>query len=599
MTTTNAPSPAELTAAAEADFEPVALSDTDAAELRARLAASKTGRTLWPIDPRHVDVRRNVRNTRNGEPEADEPPKIDAEYVASVSDRLEQVPSAFLLPDNTFRIHDGQRRTLAARSAKLPELEYVVELPNDSEALQRAVELVGGVKANQERQELTDTHVYNAQEELAGLDLPAKVKTKALRDLGISARDAKAIRSLRGAGKARETAISGELDLIQAAEAQEFEDDPKAMSRLINAANWNRFGSELAGLREERRVKALIDEAAAPYAKRGFQIMARAPRSDDERKRFIAIEQLRTPEGNPVTEADIAAAQWAVHLALSDRTVDILTGEPVAEHQIDQDTYRDPARQAADGMYHAEQVRTAEYAQVSYYCTDIKRAGLRKVKPAASGSSAELSAKAVGILNKQAKLETIKRRTFVTEWLAKTPRTVPAEVQIWRMRLEAAAPEIFNEYTARSTAAALLDTTESKIKDGKVFDGASLARAHMITIGLAMAAIEARMHPREDKPIYWRIAAPQSGVFWTVDMYLSQPYLRQLIALGHAPGIVERLTLAEITPAQALEAIATGTPADDIPATADAHQNADTDEGQDDEQAPAPTEANEDADTEE
>ncbi|GAB4590306.1 hypothetical protein [Nocardia sp. IFM 10818] len=282
----------------------------------------------------------------------------------------------------------------------------------------------------------------------------------------------------------------------------------------------------------------------------------------------MPITNLRTPEGNEVTEADIAAAQWAVYIEISDRPVLIATGEPITERQIDQATYRDPDREAAEGKYHANQVRTAEYAEVNYYCLDVKRAGLRKVKRTGSGTTTgtELTGRQVGILNKQAKLETLARRTFVAEWLARTPRTVPADVQMWRARLEAAAPEIFSEHAARSTACTLLDTTESKIKHGTVFEGASLARCQMISIGLAMGAIEGRMHPREDKPHYWRISAPQNGVFWTVDYYLSRPYLRQLIALGHAPGIVERLTLDEITPAAALEAIANGTPAADIPA---------------------------------
>ncbi|WP_067721668.1 hypothetical protein [Nocardia yamanashiensis] len=600
MTTTHTMSPAEITAAAEADFEPVPLSDEAAAELRARLAASKTGRVLWPIDPRHVDVRRNVRNAATGETETEAPPKIDREYVESVREELLQLPVAFLLEDNTVRIYDGQRRTLAARAAKLPVIEYVVRLPKDGEALQRAAELVGGVKANNERQELTDEQVYQAQEELAGLDLPAKVKAKALKDLGIGAKQARAIRALRGAGKARQVAISGQLDLVQAVEAQEFENDPKAMARLVAAAKRDTFSSELAVLREARRVAALIEEAAAPYAKRGFRILPRAPYSSEREKLYVPIEDLRTPEGDPVTEADIAAAQWAVHLEISDRTVDAATGEPVEEDRIDQDTYRDPAREAAEGMYHAEQVRTAEYVEVSYYCLDFKRAGLRKPKTVTSAKSTELNGKAVGILNKQAKLETLARRTFVAEWLSRIPRTVPTDVQMWRMRLEASAPEIFNEYSARATACALLDTTTAKLEDGKIYHGLSLARAQMISIGLAMGAIEGRMHPREDKPIYWRISAPQAGVFWTVDMTLSRPYLRQLIALGYAPGIVERLTLGEITPAQALEAIATGTPAADIPATAenaDEHQDAEdtpADEGQDDEGQDDPAEDDQD-----
>ncbi|MET8427754.1 hypothetical protein [Nocardia sp. NPDC004860] len=56
------------------------------------------------------------------------------------------------------------------------------------------------------------------------------------------------------------------------------------------------------------------------------------------------------------------------------------------------------------------------------------------------------------------------------------------------------------------------------------------------------------------------------------------------------PGIVERLTLAEITPAQALEAIATGTPAADIPAAADDDHQAAADPAEDDAEDPADAE---------
>jgi hypothetical protein len=230
------------------------------------------------------------------------------------------------------------------------------------------------------------------------------------------------------------------------------------------------------------------------------------------------------------------------------------TGEPIDNDDIDGDTYDDPDRAAAEGKHHARDVRVADYYRVDYYCRDHRRAGLRKAKETtASGRSAVRTA---AIINAEARDDTDQRRAFVAAWLKKTPRTVATDVQMWRLRLEGAAPEIFKEYTARSTAAELLGIPSEKMRDGTAFDGISVARAQMIAIGLAMGAIEGRMQPRTDKPHYWQIAIPQNHVHVTVDRGLSKTYLRQLISLGHVPGIAERLTLGEITVDQAVSEIA-------------------------------------------
>ncbi|MCX4099123.1 ParB/Srx family N-terminal domain-containing protein [Nocardia sp. alder85J] len=528
---------------------PVPLPADVAAALRAaiadRIAKGEPARVQYALNPNHVDFGANVRD--------DAAATITPEYVASIKRRILQTPTAYLRDDNIVQVIDGQRRTLGARAAGLTTIDYLIgPMPEGTADARRATEIVDQVEANEERVNLTRSQVYAAQEELAGLNLPAPEKTKALRHLGIGAKEAKAMRTLNGAGKARDSAISGDLDLLQAAQALEFEDDPGALHELTIAARRGTFDGALVRLRKERQVRARRAEIAAPYAQRGFRILTHYP-YESERKQLVPIEELRTPEGAQVTEADIAAAQWAVYVRPAKQTVHATTGEPIDEDDIDDATYEDPDRDPAEGKHHARDVRVEEFFRVDLFCHDPKRAGLRKVKETtASGRS---TARTAAIINAEARDDTDARRAFVAEWLKKTPKTVPTDMQLWRLRLEGAAPEIFKEYTARTTAATLLGIPTEKFRDGTAFDGISVARAQMIGIGLAMGAIEGRMQPRTDKPHYWHIALPQDHVYSTVDRGLSKTYLLQLISLGYVPGIAERLTLAEITVDQAVAEI--------------------------------------------
>ncbi|GAB2454091.1 ParB N-terminal domain-containing protein [Nocardia tengchongensis] len=564
MTTIEAPASTDTEAPAEENTAPAAAEPVEpvpvplpaevADDLRRqfaeRIAQGLPARVLFGMNPNHVVFGSSAGfNVRDDAVET-----ITDEFVASIKQRILQTPTAYLRADNIIQVSDGQRRTYAARAAGLPSIDYLVgPEPEGTDAARRASEIVDQVEANERRVDLSDEQLYRAQEELALLALPTGDKTKALKQLGISTKEAKAIKALSKAGNAREAAVTGELDLIQAAAAMEFEDDDNAMAQLEAAARRGNFDPTIVRLREERRVRTKREEAIAPYAARGFRILARTP-WNDERKQFVPIEDLRTREGDKVTEADIAASQWAVHVDIGNRIVVTATGEEIHDRQVDRATYDDPDREPAKGKHHARDVSVEEVVTVAYYCHDHKRAGLRKVKE--GGETAGAATQTVTIINKVAKSDTLERRAFVAKWLAKIPKAVPAEVQLWRLRLEGAAPEIFKEYTARSTASELLAMPGDELADGTAFDGISLARAQMIGIGLAMGAIEGRMHPREDKPNYWRIAAPPENVFWTVDMTLSQPYLRLLISLGHVPGIAERLTLGDITVDQALAEIA-------------------------------------------
>lgn len=559
--TTTPATPAELHTVV-----PVPLDPDRAALLRAELAADPDARPTIKINPHHVVIGANVRDLKSAMA------SLTTEYVEDVRGRgFVQLPSAFLRPDGLVQLIDGQRRILGARRAGLESVPVALEPePEGSEDEQRAAILVDQVRANVHREELTPEQIYAAQEELIGLELPARVKSKRLRDLGVKDRKvAAAMQTLTTSGEARKVAAAGQMNLLHAAQAVEFEDDPRAFAVLKAASRVGsaRFVAALEEEREDRRVKALRTEEAARYAARGFDVFEYRPH-ESLYKDAMPMDQLRTASGKELIKADIAPSRWAVYIRHHEVVVLEATREEINRHTVDVRTYNDPDQEAREGYHHARDVRTEERLTPLYYCLDYRAAGFTRVKPATRADKAGITAAQVGKLNAEARWDTIARRAFVIEWLTTAPKALPFDALAWRTRLEAAAPEIFNETAARETAAELLGVDRRKLKDGTVFDKMTKpVQLHMISIGLGIGAIEARMQRNDKDASYWRIATHsfQSG---NATLYVA--YLRLLESLGYPLGIMDRVTLADLSPEDALSEIAAKKAAAEAEATANA-----------------------------
>ncbi|MBU3063210.1 hypothetical protein KO481_16950 [Nocardia sp. NEAU-G5] len=584
-TTTTEPDTGTTPPAASEDWMktvPVPLDPERIAAIGAALAADPEARIPEKVNPKHVVIGSNPRELANALA------SLTEDYVESVKAGYRQLPSAFLRPDGIVQIIDGQRRILGARKGRLTTVQVLLQkAPEGTADQQRAALLVDQVPANVHHVELTKAELYAAQEELAGLDLPAREKTAKLRALGITDRkQAQALRTLSGSTEARNRAIDGQMNLLHAADAAEFDDDPDAMNELRYAsrAGNGRFVAKLEELREERRVTALRDAEAASYRQRGFRILEHHPREADH-KQCTPLAQLRTAESTEPTEADIAPSQWAVYLAHHEVSVLTATGQEIEERRVDLATHGDPEREAREGFYHARDVRSEDRFTPLYYCLDYRRAGFTRVKPGRSEQTG-ITAAQVGKLNKQAMYDTIARRKSAAEWLQKTApkagtkeaKAYPAllfEARKWRSALESALPGIFDDAGARAISAELLGIPASKIKDGSAIAKMTKpAQLDKYEIGLAMGAIERLMQREISEPRtanYWRIAQQRSHIHNMIDMTISRPYLSLLASTGHKRGIMDRVTLGETSLEDALTEIATRPAA--RPGSADADQD--------------------------
>lgn len=523
----------------------------------------RDGLALAKVDPRHVITSENVRDA------ATAIETLTPDYVQSVKDGMRQRPSAFLTGAGVVQIKDGQRRILAARKAGLTTVWVVVEpAPDGSDDARRAELVVEQVAANK-GEPLTAEQLYRAQEELAGLDLPARDKSRALRALGVDRAGAKALTTLTASGSdlARASAASGQLDLLQAAAAIEFEHDDNAFARLVRAAEDDRFDAVIEELREEQRVNALCEAAATEYAERGFRILTSGWGSEYEG--LTRREELRTSTGEPVTDAHLAPALWAVRIEHREQTIVTETGETIGSWMVDSATYGDPDREPMRGRYHASAVHTVDQLTPKYWCISPKAAGLTTTAAKAKSGSGTKNTK-VSAINKEALTDTRARRAFATKWLAniaikakdnaevKARKTAQhAEALRWRMILEGLTPGILFENRARETGAALLGIERESLRDGSAFaEPVKPAHLNTIAIGLGMGAMEGRMQPHEKDIRYWRIAEPGHQYADSEHMTQCKPYVELLVSLGYVPGIVDRLTLGQITMDAALAEIA-------------------------------------------
>ncbi|WP_433635470.1 ParB/RepB/Spo0J family partition protein [Nocardia sp. CA-120079] len=515
-------------------------------ELRERLAASPSGKIVIDVHPDDVTIGYNVRQTQVS---------VKKRTINSVKEHgFVQEPPAFINEHGQIEMIAGQRRILAAREAGVDKVSIVLKtLSGDDADAIKAAKIEAQLTENEDREGMTAGDVLVSVEDY--LDLPGVTATKAARKLGRDAAELRAVKALRKSPHARQTAADGQLSFRQAETLIEFEDDDAAEKRLFTAAEKGTFNAEVAKLREERERRAAYAQAAESYTKRGFTILDAKPGPYASEHTCCPLENLYRADGSAASEEDIKdPKQWAVYLKYDE----------VDNPEGGIDRYFEPV----------------------YHCTDRKAAGLKYSYNPPHIPSAEEKArksadnKIVLAGNKYARAATTNRRKFETELLAKlwgrdgkAAEKLPAGLLAWAVRLLFTDPGIINEHNAIAVAAELLDVKEGDIaKNGTYFDDMTDPRAAVMLIGLALGSLEARMQrpnylypDKLQKPEYWRVLHPGSGVFWTVDLKRApREMLDQLrnSAVGkgrnHKPGYqptpLELALLGEMTLTAALEA---------------------------------------------
>lgn len=324
--------------------------------------------TLEHLHPDTVQLDDNVRTDAG----------MTKPFIASIAEHGVLVPlTAIRTPDGTVHVRTGQRRTLAARKAGLTTIPVFIRdvdyHPGDPSDEQQAARLVEQIVENDRRLDLTPTQrVFGIQQLLdTGMSI-----TKAAKKLSVSAPTVKAAKAVAGSQAALDALTSGEhqLSLLEAAVIAEFEDDPRAVERLLHP-RWQSFEHVAAQLREERASAQAQADAEQRYRDEGYTVLTETPASFDPF--CVPLHSLQAPDGE---EADTAAvtvpAQWAVLVVEDQVLTDKETGEPVDEDDVDWNTEGRPDATPGEGLRHADTVLETTGFGAEYFCLDYQAAGL-------------------------------------------------------------------------------------------------------------------------------------------------------------------------------------------------------------------------------
>lgn len=506
------------------------------------------------LHPDALDIGENVRDSVDLAQTPD--------FVESIRENgvLEAI-SAVRTADGAIVVRDGQRRTLAARETGLTSIPVVIYPDTEGSDKARTIDRIGKqITANRHREGLTAAQHTRGVAQM--LEFGASI-TKVSKTLAMNKKDVKAQAAVGKAEAARTALDAGQLDLEQAAVVAEFEEagDAEAVEMLLKTGPYN-FTYTAQRIRDRRAEEAAYALTAAPYAEKGFTVLAAAP---DHRSALTPADVL-TADGGEVTQELIDAAPqfWSVVLVYADVLCDTATGNPVDEDEIDWDTAEDDDAVPADGLRHANSAEWREEWTAEYFCHDYKGAGLAltpvmeavRSTAAAAEETAEAALtdeeraaeaargqrereakdkqerRRVRELNKQAESATTVRREFLrTSLLAR--KTPPGAAAAYVAATIAQDPHLLTEHKAGEVLAELMGLPS--VYPGKDIAAlaakATEARAQVLTLALVIAAQESRMVKDA-----WR-SKPRGA-----DRYLSF-----LMGQGYTLAAVEEIITGQLT----------------------------------------------------
>jgi ParB family chromosome partitioning protein len=174
-----------------------------------------------------------------------------------------------------IEVRDGQRRTLAAREAKLDTIPvYVLDGQAADDKTATAERIAHQIVTNDQRSALTDAQRAKGitQMLLAGVS-PAKVAKK----LAVDRDTVTAAASVADFPTALAALQDGQLSLAEAAALREFDDDEHAVNALLTVAGTGAFDHRVAQLRQERIAEQARADAEMTYREQGFMILTERP----------------------------------------------------------------------------------------------------------------------------------------------------------------------------------------------------------------------------------------------------------------------------------------------------------------------------------
>ncbi|MFC6130161.1 ParB/RepB/Spo0J family partition protein [Mycolicibacterium llatzerense] len=522
--------------------------------------------TLEHVDPTVLDIGDNVRDVA----------VLDKEFVASIKEHGVLVPlTGVRSADNpdVVRVRNGQMRTLAAREVGLTFVPVYVLPSTAADASEDLIErVIHQIVTNDQAHGLTDAQRAKGIQQMidAGMSV-----TKVAKKLSMPKDTIKAAHTAAGSQAAMEYLDSTQISLEEAAALAEFEDDPAALARLVNAAGTRQFDHTIAALREARASAQAEAKVAAEYAERGFTVLAERPHRTDSAAVPMTYLVTHDADGAEVDATEAAVtdpAQWAVLLYEGTVLVDRSTGEPVDEDAVDWATQDDDAATPDSGLRHANTVEDRETYLPEYFCLDYAAAGLsvaqdrvRQYFPStdsadddeedeaqrqdAAQARADAEAEAekrerrkVLALNKLGAAAIVVRREFLTKLLSR--KTAPKGAAAFVADALARDAYMLTGLHADETAAELLGIDSDKrvrsLTQG--IDAAADARAQVIVLALVLGALEARTGKDA-----WRNPGIIGGTASWARNITGGDYLKFLVAQGYTLAPIEEIITGERT----------------------------------------------------
>ncbi len=520
------------------------------------MEAAVAGTVLQEVDPRLLLVDANVRIDA----------RLDAAFVQDIRERgVRQPITANPTADGRLRVKTGHRRTLAAIEARCATVPVLVT-PAEGSEVDRIVDQWA---ENEHRLALTAAERVGVVEQLTAFGLGAAQVAKRLKvkRAVVDAAVAAAASDLAKAAAQRYAVLT----LEQAAVLAEFDQDPETVKALVAAAHESpgSFDHVAQRARDDREQAAREQAARDAIAASGVTVVDGAPPWFHYDGPSRKLSDLLDSEGTELTAARHADCPGhAAHLGVrrgewtDEEAATVLVhdepGHPNADDlDPDDDLYDDEDPDDHDGGATAERRYQARYAAI-YVCTDYAAHGHRPRWETGGGAGASAPAARTEAEEQQQReaaraerrrvidnnkawrsAETVRRAHLQTLVKAKTP---PKDAPVWVARMLASAPYEFTRQAneGHPLACELLGVERHlsyRAATGpgllELLDGATPARAQVISLGLILAALEAATGTHS-----WRQV---SGV--------TASYLNFLGEHGYTLSDVERLACGDdVTP---------------------------------------------------
>ena len=244
-------------------------------------------------NPCDLALELNIRDAAN----------LDKEFLASVAEHGVLTPIIAVEDDDgVVRVRAGQRRALAAREAGLAEVPVYIRRDECGGGEATVARVSAQMVENDHRLALTDAQRATGVQQL--LDTGLSV-TKTAKKLAVSTAIVKNAKTVAGSATASSALNGGQLSLTEAAVLAELEldADPAAVDELVGHAGTGAFAHAAERIRRERESEKAYRSEVARWTEAGYTVLDEEPSYNDQTR--VRIDRLRTPEGEPATEADI------------------------------------------------------------------------------------------------------------------------------------------------------------------------------------------------------------------------------------------------------------------------------------------------------